>query len=475
MKAALVRRMLAAMIALGAVSQGAARKPDGVLVLQITDAGTDESVPARIELTDARGRSVRTRGWGLAALGAHAYLPPAATLGLRRGAYRFSIDAGPEYRTQRGHFQIDRHAEDAKAVPMRRFAHMADEGWIGVDLQHARDADGLELVRRVERVAGDARLTHRWNGDGWEALADVGLVVAHYTGERGSAWLYSTDAKLSAEELPDLSRSVATPLAGASAAGWRVVADPTSAELPVWLASECVDALWLIDGASPNDYDAGVERMKAYYEVLNAGVRVPPLGGSGSGLPLGEPPRRRTAVMTRPLGDGRTWLRGVDEDESIDHWATIQLGQTVVSNGPLLRPTANGRWPGATLPDSTDALIGLNLATRAPVEYLEIIADGEKALTVPLRDWAARGGRLPALPLAGRTWFVVRAVTVAEDRLQMAHSGPWYVDTPNGPPAAEDVRPMLRRLADAAARFGAADPEAYQAAKAFWTARNGGG
>jgi hypothetical protein len=45
-------------------------------------------------------------------------------LPLRRGQYTFELDAGPEYRTQHGHFEIERQAEDAKRIEMERFANL---------------------------------------------------------------------------------------------------------------------------------------------------------------------------------------------------------------------------------------------------------------------------------------------------------------------------------------------------------------
>lgn len=425
MKSRSVRWIVALWLALVAAGPAEARKPDGVLELRTFDAETSEPAPVRIELADARGRRVNPKGWGQAPLGDHAYLAPSTLLGLRRGAYRFSIDAGPEYRTQQGHFEIDRHAEYVKDVPMRRFANMAEEGWIGVDLQNGRDPARTDLARRVERVSFAPPVTHRWAEGNWHATGVEGQFVGLWQDAQSAVWLYSAEGELGQTDLPNMSTAPAEAVASARRRGFRVVVDPLSPETPALLANDSIDAVWLLDGLAKDNYDTGIARVRAYYALLNSGARLPPLGGSGSGIE--RPGRRgRDRQITRPLGDGRTWVRGSADDTLADAWTSIELGQVVASNGPLLRPTANGRFPGATLYEP-EALIALNLATRDKVDYLEIIADGEKALTVPLLDWARDGGRLPPISLAGKRWIAVRAITVAEDRLQMAHSGPWYV------------------------------------------------
>ena len=100
----------------------------------------------------AAGRS-RLRLPNTAEFGGHFYIDGQLTLPLRIGQYTFELDAGPEYRTQSGHFEIERHADDSKRIEMNRFANLAEEGWYGGDLHVARRADDLPLIMRAEGLS----------------------------------------------------------------------------------------------------------------------------------------------------------------------------------------------------------------------------------------------------------------------------------------------------------------------------------
>ena len=100
-----------------------------------------------ISRTAAAGRC-ELRVAGLNQFADHFYIDGKITLPLRVGQYTFELEAGPEYRTQNGHFEIERHADDSKRIEMHRFADLAKEGWWAGDLDV--DAAGGRLA------AGDA-------------------------------------------------------------------------------------------------------------------------------------------------------------------------------------------------------------------------------------------------------------------------------------------------------------------------------
>jgi hypothetical protein len=108
-----------------------------------------------------------------------------------------------------------------------------------------------------------------------------------------------------------------------------------------------------------------------------------------------------------------------------------------VTNGPLLRPTVQGEAPGyvfhmpAGQPLTLE--IGLNLATRVPVEYLQIIKNGMVEAEVRLADWKDKKGKLPPIEFEGSGWFLVRAVTSNPNTYQFASTGPYYVEQDGKP------------------------------------------
>ncbi len=399
-------------------------RSDGELVVEVVDAETGEQVAARMHLKNSRGRPVRMRVVGLNQYADHFYIDGKITLGLRVGQYTFDLEAGPEYRTRNGHFEIERHADDIERIEMHRFADLAKEGWWAGDLDAARRAEDLPLALRSESLS---YVPNR--DDRGENVLAAGLLVF------GLSKPLDVDSKTSLEVL----RS-------AKQLGGHVVAQmPYAWDLPVWLASGELDAIELIhhhalrDAVVDNEND-GRPRDKTffpgrngngrwseviYYHVLNCGLRIPPAAGSGSG------------TNDSPLGTNRVYVHCGDEFSPARWWEGLEDGQVFVTNGPLLRPTVEGQSPGYVfhpVDDGPLALeIGLVLATRVPVEYLQIIKDGSVEYEVRLDKFAESGGKLPPVEFHDSGWFVVRAVTNNAKNYQFASSGPYYVERGSQP------------------------------------------
>ena len=486
----------ATLLALAACWAGdpvAAAKPDGRLRLQAVDAETEQPLAVRLHLRGARDRAVRPpRGkhaWGVAALGDHVYFDGGGDLLLRRGVYRFDLTAGPEYRTQHGHFEIGRHADDSKQIEMTRVANLTDEGWSAADLATHRPAGDLDLLRRAEQLDHAVTIGAEWRDDAWREPKHAlppqredkppSGASALWDDPRGVVWLIDANASRSVEGLPEPGASSVAFLRSARDAGWRVLASITSAELPLWIAAEVVDAVVVIDGWStdqgrrpdklryPGARGPGRWRRELYESLVDAGVRLPPVALSGSGL------------NETPIGNARVYAF-TDGDTSPSAWweAADELA-CVATNGPLLRPLVEGAPPGATFllgSDGTRTLsIGLSLTTRVPVEYLEVVKDGEVAHNVRLAELAEAGGRLPTVTFDSPGWMTVVAVTEAEDRYRFAMSAPWFVEAAHsGRVDPTDTQAWLDALHEARARFGDTDPDAYAEAEAFWRDRHGG-
>ena len=150
-----VRAVLVGCACLASVGErcSAAQRSDGQLTVEVVDSDTGQPIAARMHLKNARGRPVTLRQPGTAEFGGHFYIDGGRALPLRVGQYTFEIDAGPEYRTQSGHFEIERHADDSKRIEMKRFANLRDEGWYGGDLDVSRRAADLPLIMRAEALS----------------------------------------------------------------------------------------------------------------------------------------------------------------------------------------------------------------------------------------------------------------------------------------------------------------------------------
>ncbi|MEX0613565.1 MAG: hypothetical protein WD738_11780 [Pirellulales bacterium] len=429
----------------GPPSQAAPRGADGKLEIEVVDSETGQPIAARMHLKNSRGRPVKLNLPNAAEFGGHFYIDGRITLPLRRGQYTFDLDAGPEYRPQTGHFEIERHADDTKRIEMKRFANLAEEGWWAGDLDVRRPPRDMPLIVRAEGLQ-DIR------------ISDFGLRIAD-SGDQ-SAIRSSTEL---AEGNPQSEIKIA-----------RV---PYAWDLPVWLARDQLAAIQLIhhhalrDGVVDNEDDgrprdlslfpgrSGNARWSetVYYHVLNCGLRIPPAAGSGSG------------DNENPVGTNRVYVFCGDKFSADEWWEGLQAGQIFVTNGPLLRPLVEGHPPGYVFhlePNGSLTLeIGLDLATRVPIEYLQIIKNGSVEADVRLADWANRKGRLPPLIFDDSGWFLVRAVTNNQHTYQFASSGPYYVEESGRPRISRRSVQFFLDWIDAAKQRLAEMPALDQAAR----------
>lgn len=408
----------------------AAPRPDGELTVEVVDAETLKPLVGRMHLMNSRGRPERLRAKGLNQFADHFYIDGKMPLGLRVGQYTFELETGPEYRTQSGHFEIERHAEDIERIEMHPFADLAKEGWYGGDLDVERSAVDVPLATRSESLAYVPNREKAGTNLHVEGLLVFGLTKP-----------LVAEGKTSLEILREAKKQ-----------GAHVVArTPFAWDLPVWLASGELDAIEVIhhhalrDAVVDNEADGRARDKKffpgrtgngrwseaIYFHVLNCGLRVPPAAGSGTG------------TNDSPLGTNRVYVfLGEGEKYSAERWwEGLEAGQVFVTNGPLLRPMVEGRPPGYVLSlDGRERLeleVGLNLATRVPVEYLQIVQNGVPEQEVRLDRFAAQGGKLPPVVFNTSGWFTVRAVTNNAKNYQFAMSGPYYVE--------QGVKPRVSR------------------------------
>lgn len=404
-------------LACGLRNAPAAPRADGELRIEIVDSETKQPIAARMHLNAGRAtspvatkqprakRPVRLNLPGAAEFGGHFYIDGNATLPLKVGPYTFELEATPEYLDQTGQFQIERHADDSKRIEMKRFADLEKEGWYGGDIDFNRNAKELPLILRAEGL-------HDIH------ISDFGHLLSDAPGQ-------------SAIRNPKSEIGIA--------------AIPYAWNLPVWLANDQVQAINLIhrhslrEGVADNEKD-GRPRDKSlfpgprgngrwsetvYYHVLNCGFRIPPVAGSGSG------------DNDNPVGTNRVYVHCGSEFSPKAWWEGLEAGRVFVTNGPLLRPRVEGEPPGYVFPiepgHSLTLEIGLNLATRVPVDYLQIIKNGKVDTEVRLADWKDRKGKLPPVAFDAGGWFLVRAVTKHTQIYQFASTGPYYIEQAGKP------------------------------------------
>lgn len=376
-----LRHMISCVLLLAAcgLARPAVARSGGELAIRFIDAESKAPLAVRVELTTANGRPMIRKSLGMMTPDRRLYVDGAATWKLPVGQYRFLIDAGPEYRTQNGSLEIQPFASDEKVVELTRFANLSKEGWYGADIDVQLPAKILDVARQAtQEPFVPERKGFKWVAvDHW----DLPLLVAEGSVDAVKVLTTASSAKSQSEGL------AAFPM------DRKVFVGPQG--LGRW-------------------------REAIYFHLLNADVRMPVLAGSGAGR-TGE-----------PLGSSCVYAFAPTKPTESEWWDAALAGRTVVTNGPLLRPSANGQPPGYVFSiekgDELEVAIGLNLATRTPVEYLEIIQNGEVLSATPLAAWAKNKGKLPVLSFKESGWFTVRAVTTEQKRYQLALAAPWYVE-----------------------------------------------
>jgi hypothetical protein len=290
--------------------------------------------------------------------------------------------------------------------------------------------------------------------------------------------------------------------------GWVDLAEPLSPDLPLYLALGRIDSFELapdelertvgtrgLSGLGPaselnpanptapamnriakpaikktNDHEQARQIQEVYFHLLNCGFRVPPSAGSGSG------------VAANPVGYNRVYVyldRGALDYES--WWDGLRKGQVTVTNGPLIRPVANGFRPGHVFRMRKGELeidIAMNMSIREKVIYLQLIHNGRVEQNVRIEDWA-KNGHFPPLKVTGSGWFLVRVTTEVAQTCRFAASAPWYVDAADGQPfisrkSAQYFLDMLNARAKEAERSAGSDREqvvsTFAQARKFWEA-----
>lgn len=476
-------------------------------------------IPCRIHLRDNRGKPRRVGRFP--SLGDHFASGGQVTFQLPVGSYGFAIERGPEYVLRTGHFTLQKFSDDAKTVDLKRIVDMKREGWWSGDLHVQRPVEELQALMEAEdlHIAADVTWTNKeslWNRrelpealvlrfdndrycellSGRDERAGATLLFFHLkqparvqAGPVGSG--ATSDAAFATMPAANAARPTAAELAATvrREGGWVDVENPFSPDLPVLLAEGLVDSFQLVHGDlqrektvntdvaqflkgkedRPGPLAAGEWAQRIYYHLLEAGFRIPPSAGSGSG------------VSENPVGYNRMYVH-LDEPFTWEAWwEGFRAGRVLVTNGPLLRPVVDGQYPGHvfTAPQggTVELRASLNLTTREPIQYLEIVQNGRVAHVVRLTDLVRDNGKLPALTFTESGWFLIRAVAENNTTYRFGSTAPFYVEIGDQPRISRRSAQFFLDWVEArlkAADKATTDPAIraeLQSARRFWQDR----
>ncbi len=464
--------------------------------IQFVDEKTGEPIPCRVELRDAKSKPLKGRG----ALYVAPWTIVDGQLNYRgkAGDYTFDVHHGPEYAGGGGGFTLDKDGEGADVVRLPRHANMADENYYAADrlcflpaasVSKWLAAEGLHTasiclpspIDPTKAVAHEALPDARWlSTDSYYDDRPGGGLVFHH-------WLppAAVPADLPSTRLLILAKQKAETRAE--------IVRLWAKDTPQWLASGRIDAIQILsehltrDGKSsiklsdmyhpePGQFKGarGPGRLveNLYWQVLEAGLHIPPSAGSG------------TSRTVSPLGYNRVYVQLPGTLRTHDKFEEgLYAGKSFVSNGPLLRATVNDELPGATLEGNTGTKLSLNVALKLtvadPVEYVDVIFNGDALYHARLDEYAKQGGKIPLLEVEQSGWLVVRVVTSREETYRLATSAPFYIQFGGQQRISKAAcqffldwleNSRAEQLQNEPAAAKASEPY-YTAAKKYWTER----
>ncbi len=362
------------------------------------------------------------------------------------GAYEFMVRRGPEFLEVRSGFELERNAQDAFEVVVPHKVPMRNEGWYSGDLLSPIAPELLSRWMRADDldVVATTLVAERREPSGKDALQALNYVqqkshLFNHPGQ-GGVLVHRLDE-------PSLARETSTSFAlfdalDSTDSSFTELTRPWERDVPLLLATEKINSIQLLsthllpDTALPltpsiRNPDSlrfkgkkGLARLSEYiyWQMLEAGFRLPPTAGSGF-----------DGKLPTHLGYNRVyvWLAPNSPRDVSTWWSQLRAGHTMVTNGPLLRATINGQPPGSIHPSYSPQPIALDieleLTVRDPVEYLDVIFNGKAIYQARLEDHAKRG-QFPPLSIEESGWLVLRVVTEHEDSYRMATTAPFYFE-----------------------------------------------
>jgi hypothetical protein len=437
------------------------------LELSILEKGTSKRLPCRVHLYDQAGKPVRVTAFPY--WHDHFVCPGSARLELAPGSYTYEVERGPEYSSRAGQLTIAAGVDGKCRVELERLADLKAEGWWSGEAHVHRPVADVELLMQAEDLHVAPVITW-WNNQNVWAKGKPAPVdpLVHFDSDRYYHVMGGEDEREGGAllffhlrrplDIAGSSREYPSPMKFLTEArrrhAWIDVEKPFWWDVPVWLASGEVDSIGLANNhmcrsrmyedeawGKPRDpvrlpapLGNGYWTQEIYYRILNCGLRIPPSAGSASG------------VLPNPVGYNRAYVH-LDGPLTYEKWwQGLRAGRSFVTNGPLLRVTANNQFPGAIFQEAEGKEIILELkaalTSRDTIRALEVIKNGRVEHRIPYADWQ-KNGSIGKLHFRESGWFLVRTIADHASTFRFASTAPFYVE----------IGKTKRRVSKASAQF----------------------
>ncbi len=453
----------------------------GTIELEFFDKEGGEPVSARVVFTKSGKKLSRPRK--ILFSGEQWLAEEKLSLSPPNGEYEFSVERGPEFKEIKGGFTIAPRAKDSAPVEIPRAIDMHAEHWFSGDhlsnlpsdeLHRWQLADAVDFAVSTESKS-DSKVNkpnpargagnHREPSDKLRFDVDglgLGSDCRYQEWEHGTVLLHrskSTDSKLDGADALKLLHE----MKGQQDVVVELIR-PWSRDVPLMLASDAIRSVQLLSSYNrPNGDDRlmmtkgsvkgslgkvllthgkdkvssemyapieedeqirfkdarGVGKLSEsiFWHMLEAGLRITPTAGSGFNGNDTHVGYNRVYVYSETTPDDVTW------------WNAIAQSHTFLTNGPLLRASINGMPPGSTQnsyrSQSIPLDIEVSLAVRDPVDYLDVVFNGETIYSAKLEDHYKRG-EFPPIEIDKSGWLVIRVVTEHNKGYRYATTAPFY-------------------------------------------------
>ncbi|MEZ6133655.1 MAG: hypothetical protein R3C53_01975 [Pirellulaceae bacterium] len=152
---------LAALCAAILPSHRCAAQARGAIFIDFIEEGTDDLLPCRVQVRDARGRAARPRG--VLVQGEWSLIEGTLEFRGREGDYTYQVAHGPQFSPGSGGFKLDRNATAQDAVQLKRHASLDAEGWYGGDLLSHVEPDKTLRWLPAEDLTMAAVVCQKWS------------------------------------------------------------------------------------------------------------------------------------------------------------------------------------------------------------------------------------------------------------------------------------------------------------------------
>tara|TARA_A100001391_G_scaffold154848_2_gene112644 strand:+ start:282 stop:1967 length:1686 start_codon:yes stop_codon:yes gene_type:complete len=455
-------------------------------------------------------------------------------LKLSEGAYQFRVSRGPEYRVISGNSTIEKTSADEHTFALPRILDMQQYGWTSGDCFVPASRENLPIRMTAEDLHVAATTAQGTSSDKYSdeeiaglrgqrqrhelpPLSDPLWIRQHAQPQAGLVFYAAddhtpprsdadprmhTDVDLAALHRLASLASQRRSSSDVEPEAWKVaIEDPFAWPLPVYLASGQVDGFFVLGDwlrldrsllqsktgrpfptkVTRNSKSLGREAEQITWELLDAGFRLAPLAGSGDEGGLHPVGYNRLYVAGETADSATMQPRPVDS--AAQWWSGAWAGRSFATNGPLLIANLDGKLPGHVfqVDSGNPALLKaeLTLTVQDPVDYLEVIYNGQIHYSAKLDEYAKAGGKIPPLRITRSGWALIRVVTLYEDHFRAATTAPWYFEVDGKPRITRSsVEVFQQWLADYETHLRsqpAVDLQAYapfiRSARDFWQGR----